>query len=179
MRNSAAERLDAVASAEGGMTRLAFAWALGKGVDVDSLLRKAGLSRIQIEDPHVRISVRSQVVFLDLVAKAVDDDLLGFHVSQDFDLRMIDLLYYVFASSETLGEALGRVARYSSLVNEGFRITVREEKEIDVILETVGIPRRLNRHQIEFSFVTFIRACREMTKLRLVQNTYALSIAVV
>ena len=92
---------------------------------------------------------------------------------------MIGVLYYVFASSETLGEALGRVARYSSLVNEGFRITVREEKEIDVILETVGIARRLNRHQIEFSFVTFIRACREMTKLRLVQNTYALSIAVV
>ena len=80
---------------------------------------------------------------------------------------MIGVLYYVFASSETLGEALGRVARYSSLVNEGFRITVREEKEIDVILETVGIARRLNRHQIEFSFVTFIRACREMTKLRL------------
>src|SRR6516165_7403360 len=167
MRNSAAERLDAGPSAEGGMTRLAFSQALEKCVDVDALLRKAGLSRTQIEDTHTRISVRSQVVFLDLVAKAVDDDLLGFHLSQDFDLRMIGVLYYVFASSETLGEALGRVARYSSLVNEGFRITVREEKEIDVILETVGIARRLNRHQIEFSFVTFIRACREMTKLRL------------
>ena len=68
MRNSAAERLDAVPSAEGGMTRLAFACAQEKGADVDTLLRKAGLSRTQIEDPHVRISVRSQVVFLDLVA---------------------------------------------------------------------------------------------------------------
>ena len=97
MGNSAAERLAAVASAEGGITRLAFARALGKGVDVDALLRKAGLSRMQIEDPDVRISVRSQVVFLDLVAKALDDDLLGFHLSQDFDLRMIGLLYYVFA----------------------------------------------------------------------------------
>ncbi|MFZ2081282.1 MAG: AraC family transcriptional regulator ligand-binding domain-containing protein, partial [Xanthobacteraceae bacterium] len=112
------------------MTRLAFACALGKGVDVDALLRKAGLSRIQIEDPQVRISVRSQVVFLELVAKALDDDLLGFHLSQNFDLRMIGLLYYVLASSETLGEALGRVARYSSIVNEGFRVTVREGREI-------------------------------------------------
>jgi AraC-like DNA-binding protein len=170
MRNFAAERLPALPSAEGGMTRLAFACGLGKGVDVDALLRKAGLSRIQIKDPHVRISVRSQVVFLDLVAKALGDDLLGFHLSQNFDLRMIGLLYYVLASSETLGEALGRVARYSSLVNEGFRVTVREGREIDVVLESVGIPRRLNRHQIEFSFVTFIRACREITKRRLTAN---------
>jgi len=80
---------------------------------------------------------------------------------------MIGLLYYVLASSETLGEALGRAARYSSIVNEGFRVTVREGKEIDVVLESVGVPRRLNRHQIEFSLVTFIRACREITKRRL------------
>src|SRR5215472_14327980 len=142
--------IHAVASAEGGIARLAFARALGKGVDVDALLRKAGLSRMQIEDPDVRISVRSQVVFLDLVAKALDDDLLGFHLAEDFDLRMIGLLYYVFASSETLGEALGRVGRYSSIVNEGFRVTVREGKEIDMILQSIGIPRRLNPNHVCF-----------------------------
>src|SRR6516164_4976252 len=170
MRNSAAERLDAVPSAEGGMTRLAFACAQEKSADVETLLRKAGLSRAQIEDPHVRISVRSQVLFLDLVAKALGDDLLGFHLAQNFDLRMIGLLYYVLASSETLGEALGRAARYSSIVNEGFRVTVREGNQIYVVLESVGVPRRLNRHQIEFSFATFIRACREITKRRLITN---------
>jgi AraC-like DNA-binding protein len=170
MRNSAAERLDAVPSAEGGMTRLAFACAQEKGANVDTLLRKAGLSRAQIEDPHVRISVLSQVLFLDLVAKALADDLLGFHLARNFDLRMIGLLFYVLASSETLGEALGRAARYSSIVNEGFRVTVREGREIDLVLESVGIPRRLNRHQIEFWFVTFIRACREITRRRLTAN---------
>ena len=111
MRNSAAERLDAIPSAEGGMTRLAFACAQEKGANVDTLLRKAGLSRAQIEEPHVRISVLSQVLFLDLVAKALADDLLGFHLARNFDLRMIGLLFYVLASSETLGEALGRAAR--------------------------------------------------------------------
>ena len=155
------------------MTRLAFACAQEKGADVDTSLRKADLSRTQIEDPHVRISVRSQVVFLDLVAKALDDDLLGFHLAQNFDLRMIGLLYYVLASSETLGEALGRAARYSSIVNEGFRVTVREGKEIHVVLESVGIPRRLNRHQIEFWSVTFIRACREMEMARDVRKLHS------
>ena len=146
MRDSRAKRLDVVPSAEGVMTRLAFACAQETGADVDTLLRKAGLSRTQIEDPQVRITVRSQVVFLDLVAKALGDDLLGFHLAQNFDLRMIGLLYYVLASSETLGEALGRAARYSSIVHEGFRATVREGNEIYVVLESVGVPRRLNRH---------------------------------
>src|SRR5215469_16697821 len=132
--------------------------------------KPVGLSRTQIEDPHVRISVRSQILFLDLVAEALGDDLLGFHLAQNFDLRMIGLLYYVLASSEILGEALGRAARYSSIVNEGFRATVRDGNEIDVVLESVGIPRRLNRHQIEFWSVTFIRACREITKRRLTAN---------
>src|SRR5215469_13761100 len=168
--DSRENRFDAAPSAEGGMTRLAFACAQEKGADVDTLLGKAGLSRAQIEDPHVRISVRSQVLFLDLVAKALGDDLLGFHLAQNFDLRMIGLLYYVLASSETLGEALGRVARYSSIVNEGFRVTVREGNQIYVVLESVGVPRRLNRHQIEFSFATFILACREITKRRLTTN---------
>src|SRR3974390_3163833 len=64
MRDSRAKRLDVIPSVEGVMTRLAFACAQGKGADVDSLLRKAGLSRTQIEGPHIRISVRSQVVFV-------------------------------------------------------------------------------------------------------------------
>jgi AraC-like DNA-binding protein len=167
MRNSSEKRFNAVPSAEGGITRLAFACAQEKGADVDTLLRKAGLSRAQIEDSYVRISVRSQVEFLDLIAQALGDDLLGFHLAQNFDLRRIGLMYYVLASSETLGDALGRAARYSSVVNEGFRATIREGREIYVVLESVGIPRRLNRHQIEFWFATFIRACREITQRRL------------
>lgn len=167
MCNSEERCFEAVPSAEGGITRLAFACAQEKGADVETLLRKAGLSRRQIDDPHVRISVRSQVEFLELVAKALGDDLFGFHLSQNFDLRMIGLLYYVLASSETLGDALHRGARYSSIVNEGFKVTVREGREVYAILESVGVPRRLNRHQIEFWFSTFIRACREITKRRL------------
>jgi hypothetical protein len=36
----------------------------------------------------------------------------------DFDPREIGLLYYVMASSQTLGDALKRVARYSQITNE-------------------------------------------------------------
>jgi hypothetical protein len=40
---------------------------------------------------------------LDEAAKALKDDCLGFTLARDFDLREIGLLYYVMASSQTLG----------------------------------------------------------------------------
>jgi hypothetical protein len=39
-------------------------------------------------------------------------------LARDFDPREIGLLYYAMASSQTLGDALKRVARYSQITNE-------------------------------------------------------------
>jgi AraC-like DNA-binding protein len=148
----------------GGISRLAYAYAEAKGVDAGKLLRAAGLTRKQIEDPTALLHVRSQIVFLNLVAEAVDDDLLGFHLAQNFEMRAVGALYYVFASSATLEEALQRGARYSSIVNEGIRLRIRKGKSIGFVVEYVGVPRRLDRQQIEFWIVTLLRVCRQITK---------------
>jgi hypothetical protein len=110
MSESRTERRAIVPSAAGGITRLACALAEDRGTDVDILLRKSGLSRNQIRDPNARLEVQSQIKFLDFVAAVVDDDLLGFHLSQNFDLRAMGSLYYVIASSHRLDEALRRGA---------------------------------------------------------------------
>ena len=103
----------------GVMTRLACHRAKHEGVDVAPLLRKAGLTAEQIDDHSARLDVKRQIKFLDLVAAGLNDDLLGFHLAQKYYLRTIGLLYYLQASSESIGEALRRGARYSSIVNEG------------------------------------------------------------
>ncbi len=144
-------------SASGGISRLACARAEKDGIEVETLLRKAGLTRKQIDEADARLRVHGQIKFLDLVADALDDDLLGFHLSQNFDLRMVGLLYYVLASSGMLGEALRRSARYTSIVNEGMKLTIREGNEIRFLFEYVGVPRRSDRHQIEFWIAAFIR----------------------
>jgi AraC-like DNA-binding protein len=156
-----------VPSAKGIITRLAYAFGQEKGADVETLLRRCGLSHKQIDDPDTRVEVRKQIKFLDFVADATGDDLLGFHLSQSFDLRKIGLLYYVFASSDRLDEALRRAARYSSIVNEGIRLTLRERKEVGVVFEYRGVARRSDRHQMEFWIAGLIRACRQITSRRL------------
>lgn len=156
-----------VPSAKGIITRLAYAFGQEKGADVEALLRRSGLSHKQIDDPDTRVEVRKQIKFLDLVADATGDDLLGFHLSQGFDLRKIGLLYYVFASSDRLDEALRRAARYSSIVNEGIKLTLRETKSIGVVFEYRGVARRSDQHQMEFWIAGLIRACRQITSRRL------------
>ena len=97
-------------------------------MDTDPLLKKAGITQQQIDDPALRLNVRDQIRFLNLVADALPDDFLGFHLALPAELREIGLLYYVSASSETLGQALQQAARYSSIVNEGVRLKYSEQR---------------------------------------------------
>ena len=167
MRNSDIRYADTVPSAVGGITRFACEYAKEHGIDVEALLQKSGLTFGQIEQPSVRLSVRSQIKFLELAARAFQDDFLGFHLAQKFELRAIGLLYYVLASSDTLDEALQRAARYSTIVNEGIVLKFRNGKESGIAFEYVGVARRTDRHQIEFWMTALVRICRQLTGRRL------------
>jgi Arabinose-binding domain of AraC transcription regulator, N-term len=155
--------LGAIPTAMGGMTRLAYARARQAGIAVEPLLANAGLAKRQVEDHSVRINVRRQIEFLDLVAQAVDDPLLGVHLAQNCDLREFGLLYYVAASSETLGDALLRDARYTSVVNEGLSMEYVEGRNVRMTFHSVGVPRHIDRHQIECCMTGLVRLCRQLT----------------
>jgi hypothetical protein len=151
----------------GVITRLAYSRAKKEGVDVAPLLRKAGLTTEQIDDHSARLDVKRQIKFLDLVAADVNDDLLGFHLGQRYDLRTIGLLYYVQASSESIGEALRRGARYSSIVNEGIAMRLHAGRDIALHFDYLGIARHSDKHQIEFAMATIIRICRQLSNRHL------------
>jgi len=158
-------RFGALPSATGGLTRLAYARTQAAGVDTDPLLKKAGITQEQIDDPGARLNVRDQIRFLNLAADALKDDLLGFHLAAPAELREIGLLYYVSASSETLGQALQQAARYSTIVNEGVALKYGNG-DVGIIFNYVGVSRHLDRHQIEFFMTTTVRICRQLTGQR-------------
>ena len=157
MSNSKPDDVPKFPSAMGVATRLACSRAVQEGVKVELLLREAGLTRQQIDDPGVRLEVKNQIRFLELVATAVKDDFLGFHLALKVDLRKMGLLYYAQASSDTLEEALQRGARYSSIVNEGLALSFNGGGDVGVNFEYVGVARHSDCHQIEFSMVTLVR----------------------
>jgi AraC-like DNA-binding protein len=162
-RDANLQRLSRFPMASGGLVRLAYAYAIKQQLEVGPLLKKAGLTPQHIDDSALRLSVKSQIAFLNIVAASVGDDLLGFHLAQDYDLREIGMLYYVMASSETLGDALQRATRYSRTVNEGMQLKYRENERLSITFEYIGVARHQDRHQIEFFMVSLARLVRQLS----------------
>jgi AraC-like DNA-binding protein len=147
----------------GVFSRVAYRYATGRGIEVAPLLEQAGLTQEEIENRNARIGVVNQIKFVGLVATALGDELLGFHLVDDFDFREIGLLYYVAASAATLGAALGRVERYIKIQNDGVRFEVLKRKSIHLRFHYTGVVRYTDVHQIGCIIALMIRIGRRLT----------------
>ncbi|MCC2688577.1 MAG: hypothetical protein K0S21_1380 [Rhizobiaceae bacterium] len=103
-----------------------------------------------------------QIEFLRLVSDAVADDWIGLTLAADFDLREMGMLYYVAASSQRLGDALHRLERYARLGNEALVVQIRKGSVCRIGLSYTGVPRHLDRHQMELLSLAFLRLCRQL-----------------
>ncbi len=160
--------LDNVPTAGGGIARAAYIFASQAQVSVEPLLRRANLSIAQVKNPRARIPVSDQIKFLNLVADELRDEFIGIRLARMIDLRELGLLYYVMASSsKTLGDALQRVSRYSTIVNEGVHIRYRRGKFVDVTFNYFGVARQPDRHQIECIITILLRLCQKLAGLSL------------
>jgi AraC-like DNA-binding protein len=167
--------LASIPMAGGGLSRLAIARLKSAGVPVAPLLKRVGLTPELIAEPKERLSVRSQIALLDEAAIALKDDCIGFTLARDFDPRALGLLYYVMASSQTLGDALKRVARYSQTTNEALVVRYGEGNRLIISLSYSGVPRHSDRHQIEFCMFAVLRICRVLTGQNIVPQHFSIA----
>ena len=102
------------------------------------------------------------------------DEFLGFHLAESFDLREAGLLYYVPASSGTLGDALRRLERYSTIGNEGIVLRICEREDLAVTFHHIGVKRLSDRHQIECFITLLVRLARQLTNRLLLPTSVSL-----
>jgi AraC-like DNA-binding protein len=160
--------LSSIPSATGALARLACARLREAGKDVTAILAKVGARPEQVNDDAVRLEVSKQIRILQLASEELHDDLLGFHLARNFDLREIGLVYYVMASSERFADAMLNGARYCTIMNEGVRLDVQlDDRATAIALEYVDVDRQSDRHQIECWLVALVRTCRQVTDTRL------------
>jgi AraC-like DNA-binding protein len=151
---------------QGGLTRLAAHRVRKAGIKLEPLLSGAGLTVDQIDDPEQRINARNQIAFLKSAAEALDDDVLGLSLAEEFDCRQLGLLYYVMESSGTLGDAFKRASRYSRITNEAIVLEYKETSEPTLRLTYSGIPRHTDQQQMEFCVVAMVRVSSVLTGRR-------------
>jgi hypothetical protein len=133
------------------------------GTDPAPILRQAGVSADQTADAEARITVASQIAVLNLAADALGDEVLGFQLAENFELRKTGLLYFVLSSAATLGDALTRAERYSRVSNEGIVLQYFNMGECCISCKYNGVSRRTDRHQMEFWITAFARICQRLT----------------
>lgn len=146
-----------------GVARLVASHLARSGRDPKPLLEKAGLPPSLLNAPLAQLGIRAQTRFLNIAAEALSDNLLGFHVARDGDLRELGPLYYLMASSETLAEALALEERYGWVLSEGVRSSFRIADTVLVYLEFVGVERRIARQVAEFWLTCTLRKARRFT----------------
>ena len=164
------ERFGAIPSAAGALSRHAYARARAAGIDVVPLMAKAGVTRQQVEDDNVRVTVRGQIGFVQLVADTLQDDLLGFHLAESFDLRELGLVYYVPASSE-VASAMPYAAWSATAQSamKGIALSVREGEDLVVTFQHIGVGALGSASDREF-LTLLVRLCRQLTNRPLLPN---------
>jgi AraC-like DNA-binding protein len=163
MRKRPDGNFESIPSATGGIARLACSRLRNEGKDPAPILAAVGLTVQDVEDPKCRLEAEAQIKVLELAAAELQDDYLGFHLAQDYELGAIGLVYYVMASSERLVDALANAERYCAINNEGVRLRISDDRVLSIGLEYVNVDRHTDRHHAEFWVVTLVRIVRALT----------------
>jgi AraC-like DNA-binding protein len=153
------------------LTILAARELVASSIDPTPLLTKSRLPSPLSSHTLWHVPVRSQSIFLDLAADALKDDLLGFHLALSFDFRALGFIYYLIASSETLGEALANGEEYSASLNEPVRFRSGRTSGVSVELSYEGLDPHPDRHFSEFWITGTLRLCRDFTSRELVPTS--------
>ena len=137
-----------------------------RGIDAEPALFGAGLSRRQLSENDVGVSVASQYRFLELAAIEANDHLLGLHVATEMDARAIGILFYLAGSSPTVSEALENLAHYSATSNEALVLEIfRQKDEAILAIRHVQEFDEPHRQFFELLALWFVRTLHTQTNL--------------
>ena len=137
-----------------------------KGIDAEPALFRAGLSRRQLSENDIGVSVASQYRFLELAATEANGHLLGLHAAAEMDMRAIGILFYLTGSARTVSEALENLGHYSATNNEALVLEIFRHKD-EVILAIRHVQEFDEPHQQFFELLAlwFVRTLHRQTNL--------------
>lgn len=133
-------------------------------VAVEPILKAAGLDRAAIDADGARIPITAHAAVFELAAQSIDDDCLGLRFGATRDVRDAGLIGYLGISSQTLGDAIRNVSRYSRVFSDAVAFDVGDLAKTGDMRWTFRVPTGVRtRQMIEFSAANFVQATRQLT----------------
>lgn len=100
------------------VARPAIAALEARGIDVDGVLRVAGVSHAALDDIERRLPTDNLRAIWEAAAIATGDPSFGVHVAESVPLGSLDVIEYIVATSRNLGDSLQRLIKYSRLIQD-------------------------------------------------------------
>lgn len=94
------------------------------GSDVDDLLAEAGIGRGDLVDPEVRLPLSDVLALWDRIRDRVGNQTLQLEAPSHLPVGAYKVIEYLIDASTTVGEAIGRFARFFRLIADYTRIFV-------------------------------------------------------
>ena len=129
--------------------------------DPEPLFAEAGIDIGQIADPNVRFQTKKMQHLWGLVVEASGDPCFGLTAAQQFQPAALQGLGFAWLASDTLRDALGRLAHYSRLINPVVDISL-EDTDTTVNLVLTGPEKWPNyiHAASDLGMAAFLQMCR-------------------
>jgi AraC-like DNA-binding protein len=135
-----------------------------RGGEVGKLVRAFGLPKTVEQDAEVVLPLSRFRALLEAAEAEAKDPFLGAHVAASVERGTYGILEFSCTSAPTVGEALRRVVRYMSLLNEIVDVTLVERgREALVEQKIPGEPLCVGRHANEFFIAYLVVQFRRLT----------------
>jgi len=138
---------------------------VARRIDPEPLLRRAGLSGLDLASRDLLIPAEAEAKLIEASARAANDAAFGVSMAEGANPRDAGLLYYLFNAAATLRQALTLLSRYIRIANAGLETAVVFSASGDAILEFgyVGLRRRDLVHAAEYHVAVVVRMFREIS----------------
>lgn len=137
------------------------------GVEAEALLFEAGMRPEALGDLDGFLGGAELDRLWRAAAGKTRDPLLGLHIGEHAEPASLGLLGFAMLSSRSVGDALGKLSRYWSLLSNASMIAIRAQGgRAELRLETLDLPGNFllqNRHPVESSLSAVLRVVRALS----------------
>jgi AraC-like DNA-binding protein len=145
----------------GSVAGLIAATLRARGCDPKSLLVAAGIDLQRMTDPNARVPFPRMQQLWKLAVEASGDPCLGLSAARQFQPAMLHGLGLAWLVSDSLLDALGRLARYSRLINSALHFQLEEDPDsIRVTVLPEMRPPDFEFAALDLGMAAFLRMCQ-------------------
>jgi AraC-like DNA-binding protein len=135
-----------------------------RGIEVDGLIREAGLDERLLAEPGTRLALDSVIQLWESARRSTRDEAFPLHVAEFLPFGAYKTYDLLLATAPTVGQALVKAAKYNGFVNDAFRPALHSRRGKTWIEYTNCVDPQCNPPEyLEFIFACFLLRFRTTT----------------